>query len=247
MTRIRCIAVDDEVYAINMIADYIARVSYLELVGTTTNAIEALNLVQSGAVDLVFLDIQMPELTGLQFLKICGDKCKVILTTAYAEYALDGFEYGVIDYLLKPIALDRFLRAAQKAFEQFTGVKQLPAKQLIPAAAETVPTEQDYIFIKGDSKNKFLKIDHGDILYIQGLKNYISIFTTTQRIITYQSLRDIDELLPQPPFYRIHKSYIISIAKMRMVDGHTVYIGDQAIPIGESYQESFLKIIKDRT
>lgn len=247
MTKIRCIAVDDEQYAINMIADYIAKVPYLELVGSTTNPIEALTIIQRGEVDLVFLDIQMPELTGLQFLKLCGDKCRVILTTAYAEYALDGFEHGVIDYLLKPIAFDRFLKAAQKAFDQFSGAKQVAHKPSPePAAPAIVNADQSYIFIKGDSKSKFLKVDHSDILYIQGLKNYISIFTTAQRIVTYQSLREISDLLPQPPFYRVHKSYIISIAKMRMIDGNTVYIGDQQIPVGESYQESFFKIIKDR-
>jgi len=247
MTRIRCIAVDDEPYAIKMIADYIAKVPYLELVGTTTNALEALSRIQNEDIDLVFLDIQMPELTGLQFLKLCGNKCKVILTTAYAEYALDGFEHGVIDYLLKPIALDRFLKAAQKAFDQITGVKHLTVKQqLAPTAENALATEPNYMFIKGDSKSKFWKIDHSEILYIQGLKNYVSIFTPSQRLVTYQSLYDISEQLPQPPFYRIHKSYIVSVAKIRMIDGHTIYIGEQAIPIGETYKDSFFKIIKDR-
>ena len=247
MTRIRCIAVDDEDYALNMIADYITRVPYLELVSTTTNAIEALAQIQSGEIDLVFLDIQMPELTGLQFLNLCGDKCKVILTTAYAEYALDGFEHGVIDYLLKPIALDRFLKAAQKALDQFSNPRQVTAKQQpIPTMAEAVVTEPSYIFIKGDSKSKFLKVDHSDILYIQGLKNYVSVYTPSQRLVTYQSLRDIGELLPQPPFYRVHKSYIVSVDKMQMIDGHTIYIGEERIPIGESYRNDFFKIINNR-
>ncbi|MES2268547.1 MAG: LytTR family DNA-binding domain-containing protein [Bacteroidota bacterium] len=247
MTRIRCIAVDDESYAIKMIADYITKVPYLELVGTTKNAIEALSLIQNESIDLVFLDIQMPELTGLQFLKLCGDKCKVILTTAYAEYALDGFEHGVIDYLLKPIALDRFLKATQKALDHFTVLKGLASNHHVaPVVQHAIATETRYMFIKGDSKNKFLKIDHSDILYIQGLKNYVSIFTTSQRLVTYQSLSDIGEQLPKPPFYRVHKSYIVSVEKMRMIDGNTIYIGEQAIPIGETYKDSFLKMVKDQ-
>lgn len=246
MKRIRCLAVDDEGYAINMIADYITKVPYLELVGTTTSAIEALSQIQSGEIDLVFLDIQMPELSGLQFLSLCGDKCKVILTTAYAEYALEGFDHGVIDYLLKPIALDRFLKAAQKAFDQITGINyRTTPQQPAQTAPEVTSPAHDYIFIKGDSKSKFLKVDHRDILYVQGLKNYVSVFTPTQRFVTYQSLRDIIELLPQPPFYRVHKSYIVSVNKIRMIDGQTIYIGEQAIPIGESYRDSFMAMIKD--
>lgn len=243
---IRCLAVDDEAYATKMMADYIARVPYLELAGTTTNAIEALSRVQNGDIDLVFLDIQMPELTGIQFLKLCGNKCKVILTTAYSEYALDGFEHDVIDYLLKPIAFDRFLKAAQKAFNHINLAKSAgtghsgPTTPIAPAAPEP-----QYMFIKGASKNKFLRIDYNDILYIEGLKNYVSIYTPSQRLVTYQSLRDLVEQLPQPPFYRVHKSYIVAVDKIRMIDGYSIYIGEQAIPIGETYREPFFKLIRE--
>lgn len=241
---IRCLAVDDEVYATKMIADYIAKVPYLQLAGTTTSAIEALSLVQNGDIDLVFLDIQMPELTGIQFLKLCGSKCKVILTTAYSEYALDGFDHDVVDYLLKPIAFDRFLKAAQKAFNVINPTKNPMATQ--PDTLQLPLNKQPgYMFIKGESKNKFLKVDYNDILYIEGLKNYVSVFTSSQRLITYQSLRDLELSLPKPPFYRIHKSYIVSIDKIRMVDGHTLYIGEQVLPIGETYREGFLKLIRD--
>jgi len=242
---IRCLAVDDEAYATKIIADYISKVPYLELVGTTTSAIEALTRVQSGEIDLIFLDIQMPDLTGIQFLKLYGGKCKVILTTAYPEYALDGFEHDVVDYLLKPIAFDRFLKAAQKAFNLINPVKEqiTPTPEAIPAI--TVNNQPDYMFIKGESKNKFLKVDYNDILYIEGLKNYVSVFTPAQRIVTYQSLRDLETTLPKPPFYRVHKSYIISVDKIRMVDGNTVYIGEQSIPIGETYRDGFLKMIRE--
>lgn len=235
---IRCLAVDDEAYASDIIAAFITKTPFLELVGTTTNAFEALNMVQNGLVDVVFLDIQMPELTGIQFMKICGDKCKVILTTAYPEYALDGFEFDVVDYLLKPISYERFYKAAQKAQQIIS-----PAQTEIVSAPATT---SDYIFIKGDTKNKFIKVNYNEILYIEGLKNYVSVYTANQRIITYQSLRELETQLPQPPFYRVHKSYIISLEKIKMVDGNALYIGDQSIPIGDTYREAFFKIVREK-
>ncbi len=243
---IRCLAVDDEAYATKIIADYIGKIPFLELVGTTTSAITALTQVQQGDIDLVFLDIQMPDLTGIQFLKLCGSKCKVILTTAYPEYALDGYEHDVIDYLLKPIAFDRFLKAANKAHAQIIPVKTVlpiignPENPMVPANPNS-----EYMFIKGESKNKFLKVNYDDILYIEGLKNYVSLFTADQRMVTYQTLRDLETQLPQPPFYRVHKSYIISVDKIRLVDGNQVYIGEQSIPIGETYRDGFLNLIRD--
>jgi len=235
-TMIRCLAVDDEAYATKMIADYIGKVPYLELVGVANNAIDALAKVREGGVDLVFLDIRMPQLTGLDFLKLCGDKCKVILTTAYAEYALEGFEYNVIDYLLKPIAFDRFFKAAEKALEVI--------QPRLNQQGSSPQNQPGYLFIKGDSKNKFLKVDHQDILYIEGLKNYVSIYTKTQRLVTYQALRELEAQLPQPPFYRVHKSYIVSTDKIRLIDGNTLYVGDTALPIGGIYREAFLKLIR---
>ncbi|MDT3403108.1 LytR/AlgR family response regulator transcription factor [Mucilaginibacter terrae] len=241
---IRCLAVDDEAYAVKIIADYINKVPFLELAGTTTSAIDALGMVQQGGVDLVFLDIQMPDLTGIQFLKLCGSKCKVILTTAYPEYALEGYEHDVVDYLLKPVPFDRFLKAAQKALNVLQ-----PASNTAPTNPPPAPplpeTSPNYIFIKGESKNKYLKVGYDEILYIEGLKNYVSVFTPGQRIITYQTLRDLEEQLPRPPFYRVHKSYIVSVNKVRMIDGHTVYIGDTSIPIGETYRDEFYKVIRE--
>lgn len=234
---IRCLAVDDEAYASDIIASFISKTPFLELVGTTTDAFEALNLVQNGLVDLIFLDIQMPELTGIQFIKICGDKCKVILTTAYPEYALDGFEFDVVDYLLKPISYERFYKAAKKA-------QQIISPVQVEMVSTPAPTS-DFIFIKGDTKNKFIKVNYNEILYIEGLKNYVSVYTANQRIITYQSLRELETQLPQPPFYRVHKSYIISLEKIKMIDGNALYINDQSIPIGDTYREGFFKVIRE--
>ena len=244
---IRCIAVDDEAYAANIIADYIQKVPFLELVGKTTSPIEAINWVQEGRVDLVFLDIQMPELTGIQFLKICGNKCKVILTTAYPEYALEGYEHDVVDYLLKPIPFDRFFKAVHKVqnmlqLQHQSSPATVSNKTELAPAATPVP---DYMFVKGESKNKFLKVAYNDILYVEGLKNYVSLYLHGQRLVTYLSLTDLAEQLPQPPFYRVHRSYIIYIDKVSMIDGNTLFIGDKAIPVGETYREGFLNMIRE--
>lgn len=235
---IRCLVVDDEVYATKMMADYISKVPYFELAGTVHNAIDALALVRDGGVDLVFLDIRMPQLTGIDFLKLCGNKCKVILTTAYSEYALNGYEYNVLDYLVKPIAFDRFFKSAEKASLSFG------SGHTTDKSNKGIQYQADFLFIKGDSKNKFLKLNFNEILYIEGLKNYVSIFTTTQRLVTYQTLRELSEQLPPPAFCRIHKSYIVPLARIRMIDGNTLYIGDKPLPIGNTYREEFLKLVK---
>ncbi|RSK46481.1 LytR/AlgR family response regulator transcription factor [Hymenobacter perfusus] len=241
---LRCIAVDDEAYASRLLAAYIQKIPGLELAGTTTNPIEALQWVQEGRADLVFLDIQMPELTGLQFLKLCGNKCKVILTTAYPEYALEGYEHDVVDYLLKPIAFDRFLRAVQKAQALLA-----PAAPPLPVAATpaaTAPTANGYLFVKGESKNKFVRVSHADILYAEALGNYVTLFVAGQRLITYQTLKELAAQLPQPPFLRVHKSFLVSVDKISMVDGNTVYIGEQAIPVGETYRDSLYRLVRER-
>lgn len=250
---IRCICVDDEAYASNLLKAYIEKIPFLQFIGSTTSPIEALGWVSDGRCDLVFLDIQMPELTGLQFLKLAGGRCKVILTTAYSEYALEGYEHDVVDYLLKPIAFDRFLKAAQKAqvllhppapLQQFSPPPMVtPQPTPSPGLAANNP---DYMFVKGESKNKFLRINYADLLYIEGLKNYVQLYLPQQRVVTYQTLKDLEEQLPQPPFYRVHKSYIISIDKVSMVDGNTLYIQDTEIPIGETYREGFFKFIREK-
>ncbi|WP_324678552.1 LytTR family DNA-binding domain-containing protein [Hymenobacter sp. GOD-10R] len=243
---IRCLVVDDEAPALLILADYISQVPFLTLVGTTTNPIEALTMVQQGQADLVFLDIQMPKLTGLQFLKLAGSKCKVILTTAYPEYALEGYENDVVDYLLKPIAFERFFKAAQKALALLPAtISAAPAVSTAPAIAPPAPPATSHMFVKGESKNKFLRVNHTDILYIEGLSNYVSIQLPTQRVVTYQTLKDLAETLPQPPFLRVHKSFIVSLDKIRMIDGNTIYILDKEIPVSETYREQLYRLIRE--
>ncbi|WP_201983531.1 LytR/AlgR family response regulator transcription factor [Hymenobacter rubidus] len=247
---IRCLAVDDEAPALLILADYISQLPFLELVGTTTNPIEALTMVQQGQVDLVFLDIQMPKLTGLQFLKLAGNKCKVVLTTAYPEYALEGYENDVVDYLLKPISFERFFKAAQKALALMPG-PAAPAPVAAPApiatsVAAVTPPPTGHMFVKGESKNKFLRVNYADILYIEGLSNYVSIQLPTQRVVTYQTLKELAETLPQPPFLRVHKSFIVSLDKIRMVDGNTIYIQDKEIPVSDTYREQLYRLIREQ-
>ena len=244
---IRCLAVDDEAPALLILADYIGQLPFLTLVGTTTNPIEALTLVQQGQVDLVFLDIQMPKLTGLQFLKLAGNRCRVVLTTAYPEYALDGYENDVVDYLLKPISFERFFKAAQKALALLPGPPPAagPPSAAAPVSAVAALPAGGHMFVKGESKNKFLRVNYADILYIEGLSNYVSIHLPTQRVVTYQTLKELAETLPQPPFLRVHKSFIVSLDKVRMVDGNTIYIQDKEIPIGETYREQLYRLIRE--
>jgi two-component system LytT family response regulator len=236
---IRCLIVDDEPLALHILEDYISKIPFLQLVKATTNPIEALTLVQEKLVDLVFLDVQMPELTGIQFLRIANGKAKVILTTAYPEYALEGYELDVIDYLLKPIAFDRFFKSVQKA----QGIIQ-PASQ--PMQPEQVQQKQhdllsDFIFVK--TEHKIQKVYLNDILFIEGLKDYISIFTSAERIITLQNMKKMEDALPEKYFIRVHKSYIVSINKIDSIERSRIFIGDKIIPVGDTYREEFFKVV----
>ena len=235
---IRCLVVDDEPLALDILEDYISKVPFLTLVKTTTSAIEGLSLVQSDKVDLVFLDVQMPELTGIQFLKIINGKCDVILTTAYSQYALDGYELDVVDYLLKPIAFDRFYKAAQKVLQNNGTGNTIPQEQ------SSTTSKHDFIFVK--TEHKIQKIYLDDILYIEGLKDYISIFTKTERIITLQNMKKMEESLPSKSFIRVHKSYIVAIGKIESIERSRIQIGDKTIPIGDTYREYFFKQIEDK-
>lgn len=236
---IRCLVVDDEPLALDILEDYIKKVPFLTLVKTTTSAFEGLSLVQSGTIDLVFLDVQMPELTGIQFLKIINGKCEVILTTAYSQYALDGYDLDVVDYLLKPIAFDRFYKAAQKVLQN-KGINQTSITEL-PAVQQN---NHDFIFVK--TEHKIQKIYLNDILYIEGLKDYISIFTKKERIITLQNMKKMEESLPSKSFVRVHKSYIIALGKIESIERSRIFISDKTIPIGDTYRDYFFKLIENK-
>lgn len=248
---IRCLVIDDEPPALAILADYIGQTPFLTLAGTTTDPIEGLTWVQQGHADLVFLDIQMPRLTGLQFLKLAGHKARVVLTTAYPEYALDGYENDVVDYLLKPIAFERFLKAAHKALALLAPVASTPVASSAPAplvlpaqVAPVLPPASGHLFVKGDTKNKYLRINYADILYVEGLNNYVLLHLPQERIATYQTLKELADTLPQPPFMRVHKSYIVSLDHVRLLDGNTLYVQDKLIPVSDTYREALYRVVR---
>ncbi|WP_199136941.1 LytR/AlgR family response regulator transcription factor [Pedobacter sp. ASV12] len=236
---IRCLIIDDKPLAIDILTDYVSQISFLTLVHSTTHPLEALQLIMDEKIDLVFLDIQMPQLTGIQLMKIAQGKCKVILTTAYAEYALDGFENDAIDYLLKPIAFERFYKAVQKAKEVLE--RTVPTNTSLPLS-NAKPA--DYIFVR--SEYKLVKIDLHTILYAEGLQNYVTIYTETEKIVSLQNIKKLEEQLPSAQFARVHKSYIVGIGKIKSIERNRIFIGSEVIPLGDAYREAFYKQIEPK-
>ncbi|HEY4206414.1 MAG TPA: LytTR family DNA-binding domain-containing protein [Puia sp.] len=227
-TPIRCIIVDDEPLAVTLLADYVQKTPGLEVVHRTTHVLEALQAVQKDKADLLFLDIQMPELTGIQFMKIIRRRCKVILTTAYTQYALEGYEHDVVDYLLKPITLDRFMIAVEKVKER---LGQAPEKVSAAPPAQA----PDHLFIR--TEYRIQRVDLGAIHYIEALRDYVAIHTDKGRILSLESMKHMEELLPEDQFMRIHKSYIIHRGKIDFLERGRVVIGKEYLPIGDTYKE----------
>lgn len=241
---IKAIIVDDEPLALDVLETYLQRLPEIELVRRCANAFEAMEAMRQHEVDLMFLDIQMPQLTGIDFLKSLARPPKVIFTTAYSNYALEGYELGVVDYLLKPISFDRFVKAANKAMDQLA-LERAPLSKPAPdaPAAEAVPEEQhpEFIFIKADKK--FLKVTYNDLLYVEGLKDYVIIWTNTGRIITLQTMKSLEEKLPSDIFRRIHRSFIVNMQKVEAINGNMVEIAKKQIPIGKNYRDDLQSLI----
>ena len=237
---INCIIVDDEPHAIEVLDHYVKQTPHLHLVASFTNPIEALQLLGQQKIDLVFLDIQMPEITGIDFIKAIQGKSKVILTTAYSEFALEGYDLYVVDYLLKPIRLPRFLAAVQKAVEQLHVVNEIPSQQEI--------IEDDYIFVKTEAKGKLLKINLADIDFIESMKNYVAIHRGGQKTLVYTSMKELEERLPKKQFIRVHKSFIIPISRITGIEGNLVRLKNTTaeILIGENYKAELMEIIRGK-
>ena len=232
---LKCMVIDDEPLAIQLLEDHISKVSFLELDSTFNNPMEALISFNSNPVDLILLDIQMPQLNGVQFMQLLQNRARIIITSAYQEYAIEGFEHNVIDYLLKPISFERFYKAAERAYNLKNPAQKLDRSQ------EMTPATGGYIFIKVETK--MVRVELDDILFIEGLKNYVSIFTKTQRIVTLQVMKQLEEILPANRFVRVHKSFIIALDKINSIERQEIYIGDRIIPIGITYQEQFYKML----
>lgn len=236
-TPLKCLIVDDEELARTLLDNYISRVPHLETVGKCANPLEAMQVLQNQPVDLIFLDIQMPELTGIEFLRTLPVKPLIIFTTAYKEYALEGFELDVVDYLLKPFRFERFLHAVNKAGKLLQS-GQRPASAPPPTATETPPESKNYILVKADFKT--YRIFFQDILYIESMKEYVAYHTPEGKTLSLGSLKSLEQELPTDQFMRIHKSYIVAKKKVSALEGNMVHIGKVKLPIGSSYRTAVL-------
>lgn len=231
-----CIIVDDEPIAREGLETLISRIPQLKLDGTFESAVSASVYLKDNTVDLIFLDIEMPEINGLEFARTIPDKTLVIFTTAYSEYATDSYELNAIDYLVKPIETGRFQKAVDKAFTYRSLLENADSEEIEP--------ENDFIFVR--SERRFFKVNYSDILFIEGLKNYVVIHTEKKKIITKMYLSTINDLLPTNIFFRINKSYIISLNKIDSFDNNDVFIGDYEIAIGTAYRDQLYNIFMSR-
>jgi len=237
---INCVIIDDEPLAREGLANYVREVDFLNLSGICENPLELLPLIDRQVVDLVFLDIQMPKMNGIDFLKILQKPPMVVITTAYPSYALEGFQLNVLDYLLKPITFERFFKAAAKAKDY----QHLLMKQVSNDAAHTEPDE-DYFFIK--CGNKYEKIFFEDILYVEGMQNYVNIYTLKGKFMTMLSLKSLEENLDQKAFIRVHKSFIAAIDKIDGIEGNEIFMQTSRIPISRNYREQVLsRVVSNR-
>jgi len=236
--KLKCLIVDDESLALDILENYINRLDNLELVGRCENAVEAYNLLQKQIIDLLFLDIQMPKLTGIDFLKSLPNAPKVVFTTAYRDYALEGYELNVLDYLLKPISFERFLKAVNKMYEY----QATPESQSIVTQVAATNDYQDvFVYLKADKK--MIKVLLKDILYIESLKDYVRVKTTQKEIVTYQKISYLEEKLPSEMFVRVHRSFIVSLPQVVSFSATVVGVGEYEIPIGRNYKNEVLKIL----
>lgn len=236
MKKINCLIVEDEPLARNLLTEYVKKVPYLNLVDTCPNAMTAMEVMRQHHIDLLFLDIQMPEITGTTLFKILPKKPLVIFTTAYSEYAIEGFELDAVDYLLKPIPFERFLKAVEKAASRLMIQAEIPAS--LPAQESPSP----YVFVKDG--NKLVRVFLDDILYIEGLKDYVTLHTRQQKITTLQRMKNLEEQLPADRFIRIHNSYIVNVKAIDAVHKNEVQIGQAMLPISDTYRKIFREFIE---
>ncbi|MEM8528854.1 MAG: LytTR family DNA-binding domain-containing protein [Bacteroidota bacterium] len=235
----KCLIVDDERPALKLLTAYISKLPHLELIAACENAMQAIAALQKGHIDLLFLDIQMPELTGLDLLKILPNQPPVILTTAYREYAVEGFALDVTDYLVKPFAFDRFVQATNKATHLINLERtHVGANAEIAAPINTI----DHFFVR--TNYKMTRINFQDILYLESQREYVAIHTTTKKYLVHQSMNHMEQELPKSKFMRVHRSYLVALERIKTINGNTIIIGEKQIPIGTSYRKSFFEKIK---
>jgi two-component system LytT family response regulator len=230
MDKYTCIIIEDEPLALDKTKDFLNKVPFLNLKATFDNALSGLAYLNNNKIDVLFLDINMDELSGIELLESSKITSQIIITTAYQEYALKGYELHITDYLLKPFTFNRFLQAVNKAQENLN--------------KRTTENQPDFIFIK--TENRLQKIMISDILYIEGMRDYLRIHTSTKKIMTLQGFTELEQLLPSHLVCRVHKSYMVAVNKIESIERSRIKIGDQLIPVSETYKEAFLQLINNR-
>ncbi len=226
--QVKCLIIDDEPLAVKVVEKYIEEVDDFECVGNCSNGLEAIRFLNEQAVDLIFLDINMPKLSGMEFLETLKNPPQVVITTAYRDYAVESYNYDVVDYLVKPIEFPRFFRMVQKV------MNRLSIKPAWPGSAAGEAEKIDHLFLKVDKK--MVKVFLKDLLYVESLKDYVMVRTTAEDLIVHHNLHSFTDLLPQEDFMRIHRSYTVSLEKIKAINGNQVEIGGKHLPIGRNYQ-----------
>ena len=228
--KLKTIAIDDEPLALRLVSDYVSKTPFLELVGAFDNPLDAIDFLSTQSADLIFVDIQMPDLTGIEFARSLENAPKIIFTTAYEKYALEGFKLNAIDYLLKPFSYEGFLKAAQKARKQ---------SELEASVLPTIEANSQFLFLK--SEYKIRRINFNDILYIEGLKDYIKVYTTGEDkpVLSLNSIKSLEQKLPEDQFMRVHRSFIVNLNKIDTIERSRIIFGKTYIPVSDQYKDKF--------
>lgn len=233
MRKLRCIIVDDEPIARKILQEFVEQVPFLEPAGRFENALKAEAFLSYNKVDIMFLDIEMPKRSGLDYLKQPGIRPMVILTTAFPQYALEGYELDIIDYLLKPVAFSRFLKAVQKA-KEYAGLRDATVPSAMPS----------WIFVRSDKRIE--KIELRDILYIESVGNYVNIFTDTKRILAYLTLKGLEGQLPALEFMKVHQSFLVNCSRIDAIEGNTIRVKDKVLPVSRNYRDALMQMVEQR-
>ncbi|GAB1452402.1 LytTR family DNA-binding domain-containing protein [Draconibacterium sp.] len=235
--KTKCLIIDDEPLARDLIRYHIEKLDNFEIVAECGDAMKALQELHNQKIDLMFMDIEMPQITGIEFLKILKNPPKVIITTAYRDYAIDGFELDVVDYLLKPVTFERFLKSVNKYYQMCQDENIVAASVL-----ETMPPDEPFIYVK--ENKRVIKVQLNEILYIEGLSEYVQIYTDKKKIITKTTMSSLEEKLPDASFMRIHKSFIVSLSRIEAFTSSTIEVPGKELPIGRSYKNSVLTALQ---
>lgn len=232
--KLKTIAIDDEPLALRLVSDYVQKTPFLELVGSFDNPLDAIEFLSNQAIDLVFVDIQMPDLTGIEFVRSLENAPKVVFTTAYEKYALEGFKLSAIDYLLKPFSYEEFLKAAQKARKQ---------AELEAGMPQSIEANNQFLFLK--SEYKIRRINFNDILYIEGLKDYIKVYTSGEDkpILSLNSIKSLEQKLPEDRFMRVHRSFIVNLDRIETIERSRIIFGKTYIPVSDQYKDKFQEFL----